>query len=101
MAREIDILMAAVRKGCAVVEKDTNVLWTAEDLTGGEMTDQLLAEDRLLAPDLVPQVTSVFPGCGQGFSQPSDLTSYRPVGQTAHFVILVPQSVAGKAPGTE
>jgi hypothetical protein len=90
MAREIDILKAAVRKGCAVVEKDTHALWTAEELTDVTLAEPFQAEDRLLAPDPVPQVTGVFPGCPQGFSRAPDLASYRPVGQTAHFVILVP-----------
>lgn len=89
MSREIDILRAAVRKGCAVVEKETNVLWSAADFATTGLSDRFDDEDRLLAPDPVAQVTSVYPGCVQGMSQAPDLTRYRAVGQTAHFVIFV------------
>jgi hypothetical protein len=89
MPREIDILTSAIRKGCAIVEKETNVLWTEEDLRHPGLAERLAQDGRLDAPDPGVGPSGLFPGCLQQFSRPLDLESYRPVGQTAHFLIFV------------
>ncbi len=95
MPREIDILTSAIRKGCTVVEKETNVLWTPEDLSNPCLTERFGQDDHLNAPDPSSGVSGLFPGCLQQFSRPLDLESYRPVGQTQHFVIFVLPSLDG------
>jgi hypothetical protein len=92
MPREIDILASALRKGCAIVEKETNILWTEEDLRTPALAERFEQEGRLDAPEPGVGPTGVFPGCLQQFSRPLDLESYRAVGQTAHFLIFVPPS---------
>jgi hypothetical protein len=90
MAREIDILRAAARRGYAVVEKETNVLWSTDDLNDVAATERFVDTDALAAPDPHAAVTGLFPGCLQQIAQPPDLTRYRPFGQTGHFVVFEP-----------
>ncbi|MCI0457872.1 MAG: hypothetical protein L0Z62_12970 [Gemmataceae bacterium] len=90
MAREIDILRAAARRGCAVVEKDTNLLWGLDELNEVNLTDCFESEDNVAAPDARCAVTDVFPGCGQQVGRPTDLTGFRVFGQTGHFLIFLP-----------
>ena len=90
MRKEIDILIQAAERSCAVVEKDTNVLWTREDLIEGREAGRYKGEGRLLPPDGQIEVSGPFPGClQQGGSLRGP--SYRPIGQTAHFVIFAPE----------
>jgi hypothetical protein len=88
MAPEIEILKAAFRNGFQVVEKDTNLRWTEEDLANQEQLDRLEDTDSLAASDPNAAVTSLFPGCLQQMSRTVDLDSYAPLGQTEHFVIF-------------
>jgi hypothetical protein len=88
MRREIDILVEAARKECAVVEKASNVLWTHEDLLEARTSGLYQGQDRLLPPDGRSGVTSPFPGCCQIGAAMAGLRSFHAVGQTEHFVIF-------------
>jgi hypothetical protein len=89
MRKEIDILVEAARKQCAVVEKDSNVLWTQEDLEDARAAGRYQAESRLLSPDPEAAVTGPYPGCCQQAAAPPQARNYRAVGQTEHFIIFV------------
>ena len=86
MRKEIDILVRAAGKNCAVVEKASHVLWTFEELVEARAAGQFQGEDRSLAPDELLEVNGPFPGCLQQAGAAG--ASYRPVGQTEHFVIF-------------
>ena len=87
MGKEIDILMKAAGKSCAVVDKDSHVLWSLEELREARATGQFQEEDRILPPDQYLEVPGPFPGC---LHQSGAVASYRIVGQTEHFVIFAP-----------
>jgi hypothetical protein len=97
MPAEIDILRVAARSGYAVVEKDTNVLWTDEDLADSNRTADFEEEDRISRPDPHGAVTRVFPGCLQQMSRSIDLNDYTPLGQTRHFLVFVPTASVPQA----
>ena len=88
MRKEIDILIQAADRSCAVVEKDTNLLWTRENPIEGRETGRYKGEGQLLPPDGQIEVSGPFPGCLQ---QGGGSTSYRPIGQTAQFVSFAPE----------
>ena len=94
MAPEIEILKAAFHNGFAVVEKDTNVRWTEEDLANPARVDRLEYNDSLAAPDSNAAVTSLYPGCVQQMGRTVDLDNYAPLGQTEHFVIFFRRGLA-------
>jgi hypothetical protein len=87
--REIDILVEAARKGCAVVEKATHLLWTGEELREAAVSGLYQDPGRLLPPDSSSGVTSPFPGCCQRGGATAEGESFRAVGQTEHFVIFI------------
>ena len=90
--KEIDILVEAARKSCAVVEKTSHVLWTHADLLEARARGCYQDAGQLLPPDRHLEVGSPYPGCIQmtGYAREP---AYRVVGQTQHFVIFA-------APGT-
>jgi hypothetical protein len=95
MRREIDILVKAVAKNCALVEKASRAVWTPEQLKEAEDAGCFREHSDLLPPDRHMEAVGPLPGEG--------LTPYRPVGQTRHFVILValePDPAAGPQPPT-
>lgn len=87
MRKEIDILMKAAGKDCAVVEKASNVLWTKEELQEARQDGRFQQEDCMLPPDGQIDVSGVFPGCLQQGAA-TRFARYHPVGQTEHFVIF-------------
>ena len=89
MRKEIDILVEAARKQCAVVEKASNVLWTREELADAHAAGLFQGEGRLLSPEGQTAVSGPFPGCCQQASAGPETRAYRAVGQTEHFVIFV------------
>jgi hypothetical protein len=90
MAREIDILLQATSKGCAVVDKASHVLWTREEFLEARAAGCYPDEDCLAPPTERTAISGLFPGCLQQFSAPAELTHYRLVGQTEHFLVFVP-----------
>jgi hypothetical protein len=89
MGKEIDILLRAARRNCAVVERDTHLLWTLDELTAAGESGQYHGDDQLLPVDGSEEVTSPYPGCMQpGSGLASRL--FRSVGRTAHFVLFAP-----------
>jgi hypothetical protein len=82
--REIDILVEAARKECAVVEKASHIAWTWEELREAAASGLYQRPGRLLAPDGSSGVTSPFPGC----CQQGGAGGFHAVGQTEHFVIF-------------
>jgi hypothetical protein len=90
MAREIDILLQAASKGCAVVEKDSHILWSREEFLHARDAGCYADHDCLAPPTEGAAISGPFPGCLQQLAAPADLTRYRLVGQTEHFLIFVP-----------
>lgn len=88
MRREIDILVEAARKDCAVIDKASNVLWTYQDLLEARASGLYQDPGRLLPPDDSAGVTSPFPGCCQQSGAAARVGSYHQVGQTEHLVIF-------------
>jgi hypothetical protein len=85
---EIDILVEAARKSCAVVEKDSNLLWTHEDLMEARAAGRYGDAAHLLPPDGETNVSGPYPGCLQCSGALAERNRYRAVGQTEHFVIF-------------
>jgi hypothetical protein len=90
MVREIDILLRAANKDCAVVDKTSHVVWSRDELTEASRAGCFPDEDQLAPPGESADVSSPFPGCMQQFSRPAELDTYRLVGQTEHFLIFAP-----------
>jgi hypothetical protein len=88
MRREIDILVEAARKDCAVVDKASNVLWTHQELLEARASGLYQDPSHLLPPDDSAGVTSPFPGCYQQAGATARVRDYHQVGQTEHFVIF-------------
>jgi hypothetical protein len=104
MRKEIDILIKAAAKRCPVVEKDSNLLWTADDLAEARATGRFQEESDLFPPDRQVAVSGVYPGCCQQLGAPPGARAYRPVGQTRHFIIFAaadPGPPRGEAAGGE
>ena len=91
MHKEIDILIKAAEKCCAVVEKASHLLWTLEERVEARETGRFQETDRILSPDGRLEVTGLYPGCLQQGGGAS--TGYRAIGQTEHFVIFAPSDV--------
>jgi hypothetical protein len=88
MRKEIDILVEAARKECAVVEKASHLLWTYEELREAAASGLYQGPVRLLPPDGRSGVTSPFPGCCQLGGAAAGVGDFHAVGQTEHFVIF-------------
>ncbi len=93
MRREIDILVKAAAKNCVVVEKDSNLVWSLQDLTEAAEDQRFQEADHFLPPEGPLAVSGPYPGCLQMAGR-SDAGEYRPVGQTRHFVVFA-ASAAG------
>jgi hypothetical protein len=85
--KEIDILVEAARKECAVVEKASHLLWTCEDLREAAASGLYQGPDHLLPPDGCG-VSSPYPGCCQQIGMTAGSRDFHAVGQTEHFVIF-------------
>jgi hypothetical protein len=92
--KEIDILTEAARKGCAVVEKATHLVWTFAELAEARQANRFLGLTRLLPPDSQIEVSALYPGCMQMAGRMMEGNGYRVVGQTQHFVICAPEKSA-------
>jgi hypothetical protein len=88
MSREIDIVLKAAGKGCAVVEKRSHVLWGLADLRDAADAGDYARPDALGAPTPHADVSAPFPGCLQQHGATADWARYRLVGQTAHFLVF-------------
>lgn len=90
MTKEIDIVLRAAAKECAVVDKASHVLWTRADLQEAQSAGCYVDEDRLAPPGDLISVSGPYPGCMQQSSAAVECTRYRLVGQTEHFLIFAP-----------
>jgi hypothetical protein len=86
MRREIDILVKAANKNCAVVEKASNLLWTRDELLQAADEGRFLEPGDLTAPEAASPVSGPFPCCGTGTGDAA--SAYYAIGQTRHFVIF-------------
>jgi hypothetical protein len=86
--KEIDILVEAARKSCAVVEKASNMIWSQAELLEARAAGQYQDPDQLLPPDGHMDVSAPYPGCLQMGGTLSVADPYRAVAQTEHFVIF-------------
>jgi hypothetical protein len=90
MAREIDILVRAAGKECAIVDKESHVLWSQDELLQAQQIGCFRDEDSLAPPSEKTAVTSPYPGCVQQQSRTARFDGYRLVGQTEHFLVFAP-----------
>src|SRR5262245_61755888 len=90
MRKEIDILVEAARKDCAVVEKASHLLWGLPELLDARAAGLYGEEGPFLPPDGTLAVSGPFPGCCQRGGAVAESAGYRAVGQTGHFVIFAP-----------
>lgn len=93
MHKEIDILIKAVGKSCAVVEKASHLVWTLEELLETREAERFQQADGILPPDRELEISGLYPGCLQQSGGAGAFTNYRAIGQTAHFVIFAPADV--------
>jgi hypothetical protein len=91
MTAEIDLLLMADREGHVVIHKDTNVLWSREELLEAHAEGQFAEDDWLRAPDPNSDITGPYPGCMQMSGLQPEWEYAQPVAQTAHFVIFALQ----------
>ncbi len=97
MSREIDIVLDATGSHWVVVEKDTNVLWSREDLRQAGDLGEYAAEDVLRAPPKeASAISGIFPGCLQQSGRLEDYSRYVPVGQTTHFLLFADAAARGE-----
>ena len=92
MAREIDILVRAAGKECAVVDKTSHVPWSQDELLEAQRTGCYPDEDSLAPPSEPCVVNGPYPGCLQQHARPATFGNYRLVGQTEHFLIFAPSA---------
>jgi hypothetical protein len=85
---EIDFLIEADRSGCVVVEKASGVLWTAEELTAARDGGSYQETSGLRPADDLLEISGPFPGCCQSTGAGADLSRYRAVAQTDHFIFF-------------
>ena len=88
MTREIDILVRAADKGCAVVEKASHVLWGEAELREAARAGEFSNVDDLGPPVPHADVSAPCPGCLQCYGATEDWSHYRLVGQTRHFLVF-------------
>jgi hypothetical protein len=90
MVKEIEIVLRAVGKGCAAVEKETHCTWEWDELSTADKQGRFAAEDSLAPPTDVIDINGPFPACVQGCAASASAGEYRLVGQTSHFLIFAP-----------
>jgi hypothetical protein len=90
MVKEIDILLRAADKDCAVVDKTSHVLWTRAELEEASRVGCYPDEDRLAPPGESVRISGPYPGCPQQSGAPAESGKYRLVSQTEHFLIFAP-----------
>jgi hypothetical protein len=88
MTTEIELLLKAEAKGLAVVDKETNVMWSRAELLQARDEGQFAGQDDLKAPDPHCPVTGPFPGCLNWGGADAGWYRARAVAQTSHFVIF-------------
>jgi hypothetical protein len=89
MAREIDLLIEAAQPNRAIVEKETNVLWSKDDLLQARALNEFDQPDDLIGrTDEACAVTGIYPGCLQQGAALADYSRYRLIGQTRHFLLF-------------
>jgi len=88
MNREIDILRHLAEAGCVLVEKDTNRVWSQEEMVESKDFQE---QDRV-AP--AGDVSGPFPGCLQMSGSMDEFTGFPLLGQTRHFFIFAQDPVA-------
>ena len=94
MTTEIDILVHAADKGCAIVEKESHQLWDSAELTEAAKLGGFAQEDSLEAPTEQVEISAPYPGCMQQSARPAQTEDYRLVGQTRHFLIFTPNRIS-------
>jgi hypothetical protein len=89
VAREIDLLIEAVEKNLVAVEKESNVVWSREDLYEARAAGRFQREDRVspAAPGRAA-VSGIFPGCLQQGGAAEDYSRYALTAQTEHFLLF-------------
>jgi hypothetical protein len=94
MSTEIDILIQAFRKGCALVEKISHQTWDDEDLAEAAKAGRFAEEGSLDAPTEQVEISAPFPGCMQQISRSAESENYLLVGQTRHFLVFTPNRIS-------
>jgi hypothetical protein len=84
--KEIQLVLDLVRKGLIAVERDTNVLWSLEDLLGAQSGKEFQNNDRITEPSGEEAISGLYPGClNMGSALTSDV---EPLAQTTHFLFF-------------
>jgi hypothetical protein len=84
--KEIDLVLQLVRKGLIAVERDTNVLWTLEDLLEAQSAKDFQDNDEITPPSGEEAISGLYPGC---LNMGNALTSeVEPLAQTSHFLFF-------------
>ncbi len=92
MSKEIDLLLDSISRGCLVVEKETNLLWSREDLLKAKQAGHFLERDQITSSNGDRAVSGIYPGCLQATSASQKLNGSPVIGQTAHFMIFASRS---------
>ncbi len=98
MTREIDILLRAERTGFLVVEKDSHLRRSGEELEEAAGVGVYLQQDDLAEPPENPEISSPFPGCPQ-IGGSGSFGRYCLVGHTRHFLIFAPPPKTAREKG--
>jgi hypothetical protein len=94
MTAEIDILIHAADKGCAIVEKKSHQTWDNADLAEAAKAGRFAEEGSLDAPTEQVEISAPFPGCMQQSARSAESDDYDLVGQTRHFLIFRPNHIS-------
>jgi hypothetical protein len=91
--QEIYLLINFAEQGAAVVEKETNILWSLEDLWDARAEHKFEIADFVSAPGGNIATTSIYPGCPNMSGKLGGDGAGEIIGQTSHFLIFGPPSL--------
>jgi hypothetical protein len=90
--QEIYLLINYAEQGAGVVEKETNILWSLEDLWEARAEHKFEIADFVTAPSGDIAITGIYPGCPNMSGKLVGGASSEIIGQTSHFIIFGPPS---------
>jgi hypothetical protein len=87
-AKEINLVLDMVEKGVLAVEKETNLLWSLNDLLEARSNHEFQNDDQVAAPSNSCTVTSLYPGCLNMMGNNANNAPIKAVAQTRHFLLF-------------
>jgi len=87
-AKEINLVLDMVEKGARAVEKETNLLWSLNDLLMARSKPEFQNDDQVAAPSNNCTITSLYPGCPNMMGDNANKAPIKAIAQTRHFLLF-------------